>query len=146
MKSMQQVVDAVREGNGRLFKDLGAKFVEIELPHEKYAVATYYIVAPCEASSNLSRYDGVRYTKRASSTDLNSMYTQTRQQYFGDEVIRRMLARNICVELRVLRSILRQCVQGSAADQTGFRQRFQTGRPDSRPNFTNDRFSNWSID
>jgi len=74
-----------------VFRDMGAEFVDIALPHEKYAVATYYIVAPCEASSNLSRYDGVRHTKRATSADLNAMYTQTRQQYFGDEVLRRVL-------------------------------------------------------
>ena len=75
----------------QVFKKLGAEFVDIELPHEKFAVAAYYIVAPCEASSNLSRYDGVRYSKRAACDDLNSMYTQTRQRYFGSEVTRRIL-------------------------------------------------------
>ena len=84
------VVSAVEEAKS-VFEKLGAEFIEIELPHEKYAVATYYIVAPCEASSNLSRYDGVRYTKRATSSDLNAMYTQTRQQFFGDEVKRRVM-------------------------------------------------------
>ena len=84
------VVAAVEQAI-RVFEDFGAEIRDIELPHEKYAVATYYIVAPCEASSNLSRYDGVRYTQRAASDDLATMYTQTRQQFFGDEVQRRVM-------------------------------------------------------
>ena len=74
-----------------VLKDLGAQIVDVELPHEKYAVAAYYIVAPCEASSNLSRYDGVRYTARSDSNQLADMYTKTRSQNFGPEVKRRIL-------------------------------------------------------
>ncbi len=75
----------------QVFVDLGAELVEIDLPHEKYAVAAYYVVAPCEASSNLARYDGVRYTTRAAAQSLGQVYTQTRSQYFGPEVKRRIL-------------------------------------------------------
>ncbi len=75
----------------KLLESLGATIIDIELPHEKYAVATYYVVAPCEASSNLSRYDGVRYTQRAESGQLAKMYTKTRSEHFGPEVKRRVL-------------------------------------------------------
>lgn len=74
------------------YKDLGAEIVEISLPNVKYAIATYYIVATAEASSNLARYDGVRYTYRAKDAkNLIEMYTQTRSEAFGDEVKRRIM-------------------------------------------------------
>ena len=72
-------------------ESLGAETVEIDLPHTSHAVATYYVVAPCEASSNLSRFDGVRYTSRETGKDLIDMYSKTRKMNFGDEVIRRIL-------------------------------------------------------
>ena len=73
-------------------RDQGAEIVEVSLPHTEYALATYYILAPAEASSNLARYDGVRYGHRAVEfEDLNSMYEQTRAEGFGDEVKRRIL-------------------------------------------------------
>lgn len=73
------------------FKQLGADLKEIELPHTGSAVATYYVIAPCEASSNLARYDGVRYTFRASGDDLEAMYRNTRGQGFGEEVKQRIM-------------------------------------------------------
>ncbi len=74
------------------YKELGAQIVEISLPHVKYAIATYYIIATAEASSNLARYDGVRYTYRAKDCkNLIEMFTQTRSQAFGDEVKRRIM-------------------------------------------------------
>ncbi len=69
----------------------GAQLQEISLPHTHYAIATYYLVAPAEASSNLSRFDGVRYGYRASGGDLLTMYEQTRAEGFGPEVLRRIL-------------------------------------------------------
>lgn len=74
-----------------VLKSLGAEIVDVELPHTKFAVATYYVIAPCEASSNLSRFDGVRYTSREPAADLLGMYSRTRKANFGDEVIRRIL-------------------------------------------------------
>jgi aspartyl-tRNA(Asn)/glutamyl-tRNA(Gln) amidotransferase subunit A len=66
--------------------------VEISLPHTEYAVATYYIIAPAEASSNLSRFDGVRYGHRAAQpADILSLYQQSREEGFGAEVKRRIL-------------------------------------------------------
>ena len=61
------------------------------MPYSQHAVATYYVVAPCEASSNLSRYDGVRNTARESADDLEAMYSKTRKANFGEEVTRRIL-------------------------------------------------------
>ena len=69
----------------------GAQLRPIELPHEEFAVATYYIIATAEASSNLARYDGVRYGFRAESNDLADMYANTRSGGFGNEVKRRIL-------------------------------------------------------
>ncbi len=72
-------------------RDAGAEPVEISLPHTKYALPAYYIVAPAEASSNLSRYDGVRYGLRVDGEDLVDMYSETRGAGFGREVRRRIL-------------------------------------------------------
>ena len=72
--------------------DAGAELVEISLPHTSYALPTYYIIAPAEASSNLARYDGVRYGVRAEeSGSLDEMYEMSRQAGFGDEVQRRIM-------------------------------------------------------
>lgn len=85
-----QVVDAVNQAVA-VFESLGAEIVETGLPHTKYAVAAYYLIAPCEASSNLARYDGVRYTTRVDAADLGHMYGRTRAQCFGAEVKRRIM-------------------------------------------------------
>jgi aspartyl-tRNA(Asn)/glutamyl-tRNA(Gln) amidotransferase subunit A len=72
-------------------KDAGAEIVDISLPHTKYALPAYYIVAPAEASSNLARYDGVRYGLRVPGEDIVSMYENTRAEGFGKEVQRRIM-------------------------------------------------------
>ena len=72
-------------------REQGATIVDVSLPHTKYALATYYIVAPAEASSNLSRYDGVRYGLRVEGGDLGELYENTRAEGFGAEVKRRVL-------------------------------------------------------
>jgi aspartyl-tRNA(Asn)/glutamyl-tRNA(Gln) amidotransferase subunit A len=73
------------------FKKAGADIIEVSLPHSKYALPTYYIIAPAEASSNLARYDGVRYGLRVPEDNLIQMYEKTRAAGFGDEVQRRIL-------------------------------------------------------
>ena len=78
------------EGRDRL-KDAGCEIVDISLPHTKYALPAYYIVAPAEASSNLARYDGVRYGLRVDGSDIISMYENTRAAGFGPEVQRRVM-------------------------------------------------------
>ena len=70
---------------------LGAKTVEVDLPNSAHGIATYYLIATAEASSNLSRYDGVKYGFRAPSSQLEEMYERTRSEGFGDEVKRRIL-------------------------------------------------------
>jgi aspartyl-tRNA(Asn)/glutamyl-tRNA(Gln) amidotransferase subunit A len=72
-------------------RDAGAEIVDISLPHTKYALPAYYIVAPAEASSNLARYDGVRYGLRVEGCDIADMYERTRELGFGAEVRRRIL-------------------------------------------------------
>jgi len=72
-------------------KDCGAEIVDISLPHTNYALPTYYIVAPAEASSNLARYDGVKYGFRAKGENLIDMYEKTRSEGFGAEVQRRIM-------------------------------------------------------
>ena len=72
-------------------KDCGAVIVEISLPHTNYALPTYYIVAPAEASSNLARYDGVKYGFRSKGENLIDMYEKTRSEGFGSEVQRRIM-------------------------------------------------------
>lgn len=75
----------------KTLESLGAHPVEISLPHTEYAVASYYILATSEASSNLARYDGVKYGLRVRGSDLIDMYMQTREEGFGDEVKRRII-------------------------------------------------------
>src|SRR5829696_6180030 len=72
-------------------KAAGAEIVEVALPHTKYALPAYYIVAPAEASSNLARYDGVRYGLRVPGRDVTDMYQKTRAEGFGPEVRRRIM-------------------------------------------------------
>jgi aspartyl-tRNA(Asn)/glutamyl-tRNA(Gln) amidotransferase subunit A len=83
-KAVRAVVDTYRE--------LGAEIVDIELPHARYAIAVYYIIATAEASSNLARFDGVRYGFRAEDApELRQMYRKTREEGFGPEVKRRIM-------------------------------------------------------
>jgi aspartyl-tRNA(Asn)/glutamyl-tRNA(Gln) amidotransferase subunit A len=72
-------------------REAGAEIVDVSLPHTKYGLATYYIVAPAEASSNLARYDGVRFGLRQDGEDLRDLYERTRAAGFGPEVRRRIL-------------------------------------------------------
>ena len=76
----------------KVYEGLGAKIEEVSLPHSPYAIATYYLVATAEASSNLARYDGVHYGHRSSKPgDLIEMYCQSRGEGFGAEVKRRIM-------------------------------------------------------
>jgi aspartyl-tRNA(Asn)/glutamyl-tRNA(Gln) amidotransferase subunit A len=86
-------IDAVWEQGIAWMKDAGAEIVEVSLPHTRYALPAYYIIAPAEASSNLARYDGVRYGLRVQPEQggLNDMYEATRAAGFGAEVKRRIM-------------------------------------------------------
>ncbi len=88
---MAPEIDKLWEQGAAWLKAAGAEVVEVSLPHTKYALAAYYIVAPAEASSNLARYDGVRYGLRENGRDITGMYEATRAAGFGKEVRRRIL-------------------------------------------------------
>ena len=89
---MPKEIDQLWEKGKKILKESGAEIIDISLPNTKYALPTYYIVAPAEASSNLARYDGVKYGYRSSKgNNLIEMYENTRSEGFGDEVKRRIL-------------------------------------------------------
>ena len=85
-----EIINLWETGYGWL-KDRGADIIEVSLPHTKYALPTYYVIAPAEASSNLARYDGVKYGYRNSQNQLDDLYANTRADGFGNEVKRRIL-------------------------------------------------------
>lgn len=89
--NMPEEIEALWQRGIEWVKDAGAEVVEVSLPHTKYALPAYYIVAPAEASSNLARYDGVRYGLREPAKNIIEMYENSRADGFGDEVRRRVL-------------------------------------------------------
>ncbi|GGD98420.1 Asp-tRNA(Asn)/Glu-tRNA(Gln) amidotransferase subunit GatA [Rhizobium anhuiense] len=88
---MPDEIEAIWRQGIAWLKEAGAEIVDISLPHTKYALPAYYIVAPAEASSNLARYDGVRYGLRVDGKDIVDMYEKTRAAGFGKEVKRRIM-------------------------------------------------------
>jgi aspartyl-tRNA(Asn)/glutamyl-tRNA(Gln) amidotransferase subunit A len=88
---MSPEIETLWQKGVAILREAGAKIVHISLPHTKYALPAYYIVAPAEASSNLARYDGVRYGLRVSGDDIVDMYEKTRAAGFGKEVRRRIM-------------------------------------------------------
>ncbi len=94
MDGMPDEIEALWARGIAMMKDAGARIVDISLPHTKYALPAYYVIAPAEASSNLARYDGVRYGHRAKLTagdGITEMYEKTRAEGFGPEVQRRIM-------------------------------------------------------
>ncbi len=89
--NMPAEIDALWEQGIAWLKDAGCEIVEVSLPHTKYALPAYYIVAPAEASSNLARYDGMRYGLRVEGSNLTDTYEKSRAAGFGDEVKRRIM-------------------------------------------------------
>jgi aspartyl-tRNA(Asn)/glutamyl-tRNA(Gln) amidotransferase subunit A len=91
LDGMAPEIEALWQQGLAWLRDAGATIVDVSLPHTKYGLATYYIVAPAEASSNLARYDGVRYGARSAGHDLTELYENTRADGFGVEVKRRIM-------------------------------------------------------
>jgi len=91
LDSLSGEIDSLWQNGMNWLRAAGAEIVDISLPHTKYALPAYYIVAPAEASSNLARYDGVRYGLRVPGKTLDEMYANTRRDGFGAEVQRRIL-------------------------------------------------------
>jgi aspartyl-tRNA(Asn)/glutamyl-tRNA(Gln) amidotransferase subunit A len=89
--NMPAEIDALWEQGIAWLKDAGCEIVEVSLPHTKYALPAYYIVAPAEASSNLARYDGMRYGQRVEGSNLTDTYEKSRAEGFGAEVKRRIM-------------------------------------------------------
>jgi aspartyl-tRNA(Asn)/glutamyl-tRNA(Gln) amidotransferase subunit A len=91
MPGMPAEIEMLWQRGAQWLKDAGAETIDISLPHTKYALPAYYVVAPAEASSNLARHDGVRYGLRVPGRDVVDMYEQTRAAGFGKEVRRRIM-------------------------------------------------------
>ena len=116
--SVERAVEAYRE--------LGAEIVEIELPHAKYCIAVYYILATAEASSNLARYDGVRYGFRAEeASELRSMYRRTRDEGFGPEVKRRIMLGTYVLSSGYYEAYYRKAQQVRTLIKQDFRESFE---------------------
>jgi aspartyl-tRNA(Asn)/glutamyl-tRNA(Gln) amidotransferase subunit A len=91
VENMPSEIEALWERGVAWLEDAGCEIVEVSLPHTKYALPAYYIIAPAEASSNLARYDGIRYGLRVEAPTLREVYENTRAEGFGEEVKRRVL-------------------------------------------------------
>ncbi|MGE4351318.1 MAG: Asp-tRNA(Asn)/Glu-tRNA(Gln) amidotransferase subunit GatA [Bdellovibrionales bacterium] len=91
IEGLPEEIAAIWDKGAKMLEDAGAEIVDISLPHTKYALPAYYIIAPAEASANLARYDGVRFGVRVDGENLNDMYDNTRGAGFGIEVRRRIL-------------------------------------------------------
>ena len=94
VKGIDAEIDSAVRNVAKKFEELGAEIVEISLPHTEYAIATYYLIAPAEAATNLERYDGVSYGARVDGADVVEMMTNTRTEKFGAEVKRRIMIGN----------------------------------------------------
>jgi aspartyl-tRNA(Asn)/glutamyl-tRNA(Gln) amidotransferase subunit A len=120
----------VREGCLRAIerlRGLGAEIRDVSLPHTKYAIPAYYIIAPAEASSNLARYDGVRYGLRADAPDVRRMFQASRGQGFGAEVRRRVLLGTYVLSAGYYDAYYRQAQRARARIRADFQQVFASG-------------------
>ncbi len=120
-----EVAGAVKEAIKQL-ETLGAVAVEISLPHTEYAVAAYYILATSEASSNLARYDGVKYGLRVEGDDLIDMYMKTRDEGFGPEVKRRIILGTYALSSGYYDAYYRKAQQVRTLISRDFRKAFET--------------------
>jgi aspartyl-tRNA(Asn)/glutamyl-tRNA(Gln) amidotransferase subunit A len=124
-EGLRPEVEAAVRGAVRTLESLGAEVVEVSLPHTEYGVAAYYIVAPAEASSNLARYDGVKYGVRAEGAqDLLDMYLKTRSEGFGPEVIRRIMIGTYVLSAGYYDAYYRKATQARALIRRDFEQAF----------------------
>ena len=121
----REVRDAVENAIDS-YRKLGAKIVDVELPHAKYCIAVYYIIATAEASSNLARYDGVRYGFRAEDApELREMYRKTRDEGFGPEVKRRIMLGTYVLSAGYYDAYYRKAQQVRALLKEDFRKAFE---------------------
>lgn len=123
---MDAEVDSSVRAAAKRLEALGASVVDISLPHTKYALATYYVIAPCEASSNLGRYDGVRYGHRAADVKaLKELYEKSRSEGFGPEVKRRIMLGTFALSSGYYDAYYRKAQQVRTLITRDFEQAFQ---------------------
>jgi aspartyl-tRNA(Asn)/glutamyl-tRNA(Gln) amidotransferase subunit A len=127
LDGMTPEIDTLWEQGAAWLKEAGAKVVEVSLPHTQYALAAYYIIAPAEASSNLARYDGVRYGLRANARDVRGMYETTRATGFGAEVRRRIMIGTYVLSAGYYDAYYRKAQQVRALIKKDFDDCFATG-------------------
>ena len=109
----------------KILENLGAQTIEVNLPHSPYVVAVYYVIAPSEASSNLSRYDGVKYGLRVEESVLGEMYNRTRSQGFGAEVQRRIIIGTYCLSAGYYDAYYGKALQVRTLITTDFKKAFE---------------------
>ena len=128
VENMPVEIDALWRQGVAWLQDAGAEIVDVSLPHTKYALPAYYIIAPAEASSNLARYDGVRYGQRElpDGANLQAMYAATRAAGFGDEVKRRILIGTYVLSAGFYDAYFTQASKVRALIARDFEQAFET--------------------
>jgi aspartyl-tRNA(Asn)/glutamyl-tRNA(Gln) amidotransferase subunit A len=125
-EGLDEGVRSAVEAAIELYRELGAEIVEIELPHAKYCIAVYYIIATAEASSNLARFDGARYGFRAEeAATLRDMYRRTRDQGFGPEVKRRIMLGTYVLSSGYYDAYYRRAQQVRSLIKRDFHQAFE---------------------
>ena len=120
-ETLERVQDAVR-----VLEGLGAKTVEISLPHSSYGIASYYLICTAEASSNLSRYDGVKYGFRSEAPTLDEMYKRSRSEGFGREVKRRILLGTFVLSAGYYDAYYRKAQQARTLIRRDFERAFES--------------------
>lgn len=125
IKGMDREVDECVKGAVRQLEDLGALPVEVSLPHSDYAIAAYYLIATSEASSNLARYDGVKYGFRDKGKDLLETYMNTRAKGFGEEVKRRIMLGTYALSSGYYDAYYKKAQQVRTLIKTDFDQAFK---------------------
>ena len=134
--SVEQAIETYRE--------LGAEIVDVDLPHARYCIAVYYIIATAEASSNLARFDGARYGFRAEETpELRQMYRKTRDEGFGAEVKRRIMLGTYVLSAGYYDAYYRKAQQVRALLKEDFRASFPDLRRDYHAHVADAGISPW---
>ncbi|MCA3509612.1 MAG: Asp-tRNA(Asn)/Glu-tRNA(Gln) amidotransferase subunit GatA [Rhodobacter sp.] len=130
MDGMPAEIEALWASGTAMLKDAGARIADISLPHTKYALPAYYVIAPAEASSNLARYDGVRYghrAKLAQGDGITEMYEKTRAEGFGKEVQRRVMIGTYVLSAGFYDAYYNRARKVRALIKRDFEQAFATG-------------------
>ncbi|PWE33749.1 Asp-tRNA(Asn)/Glu-tRNA(Gln) amidotransferase GatCAB subunit A [Maritimibacter sp. 55A14] len=130
MDGMPAEIDKLWSEGAEMLRDAGAKTVDISLPHTRYALPAYYVIAPAEASSNLARYDGVRYGFRAKlekGDGITEMYERTRAQGFGPEVQRRVMIGTYVLSAGFYDAYYRRAQRVRTLIKRDFEEAFATG-------------------